>query len=75
MCFEPLAFSSAGMHHMFAAETRKGIYRDLTKGNYIFPCHSYLPGPIKIRFFYIFGLTLFADSGETFCDCTVLETT
>ena len=45
------------------------------KGNYIFSCHSYLPGPIKFSFFYIFGLTLFADSGDTFCDSTVLETT
>jgi len=35
MCFEPLAFSSGGMHHMFAAEARKSIYRDLMKGNYI----------------------------------------
>lgn len=75
MCFEPLAFSSGGMHHIFAAETRKDIYRNLMKGNYIFSCHSYLPGPIKICFFYILGLTLFAGSGETFCGNTLLETT
>jgi len=60
---------------MFAAETKNGIYRDLMKENYIFSCHCYLSGPIKMSFFYIFVLTLFADSGETFCDSTVLETT
>jgi len=37
---------------MFAAETRKSIDRDLMKGNYIFSYHSYLPGPIKISFFF-----------------------
>ena len=60
---------------MFAAETRKCIYRNLMKGNCIFSFHSYLPGPIKISFLYIFGLSVFAGSGETFCDSTVLETT
>jgi hypothetical protein len=40
---------------MFAAETRKDIYRDLMKGNYIFSCNSYSPGPIKISFFIFFG--------------------